>query len=312
MGRSVRRAGDLPAPGERTVEAFSARSNVVGNEYVDALGVDLLRGRAFTRAEIESDAGEPVVIIDELLAADLWPEQDPIGRRVAFGREPTDQNRTEFEVVGVVATVRDDLFPAQPGAHVYQPFGQAFQSGMNVHLRTAATDLAALEDLLRTVRGEIRAVDSQLPVITLRTLRGHLDESFSLWMVKLGATIFSTFGGLALFLAVVGIYGVKAYVVAQRTREIGIRKALGATARNTLGLILRESMAVTVVGLGIGLLLSFFVARLLGSLLYEVSATDPATFLVAPLLLAVAAFAATFIPARRAAAVEPIDALRQQ
>ena len=309
-GRSVRRAGEMPEPGELEVATIGSTYNVVGADYFDALGIELTRGRAFTRAETESAGDNQVVIIDEVLAADLWPEADPIGRRVAFGSVPEDGD-IEYEVVGVVSTVIDDLFPAEPRPHVYEPFGQNFQTAMNVHLRTASTDPAAIDELLPAVRQEIRSIDAQLPVVVLRSLRDHLHESFSLWMMRVAATIFTTLGGLALFLAVIGVYGVKAYVVAQRTREIGIRKALGSTAGNALALILREGMAVTLGGLIIGLVLSIGVGRLLSSMLYQVSPLDPITFVLAPLVLAAAAFLATWIPARRAAKVPPVVALRE-
>jgi putative ABC transport system permease protein len=142
-------------------------------------------------------------------------------------------------------------------------------------------------------------------------MRGHIRDSASLWLVRLGATIFTAFGALALFLSVVGIYGVKAYTVAQRAHEIGIRKALGATSSDTVWLFVREGSLLTGVGLAVGVLLSAGVARLLSSLLYEVSALDPLAFLAAPLILASASLAATYLPARRAASVDAITALRQ-
>ena len=236
---------------------------------------------------------------------------NPIGRRIAFGREPTGGDSEEHEVIGVVATVRDDLFPAAPRPHVYLPFGQHFQTGVHVHLRTATDDERARSELLGAVRREIRAVDERLPVMTLLTLRDHIDRSASLWIVRLGARVFSTLGALALFLAVVGVYGVKAYAVARRTREIGIRKALGATSGDTLWLVVREGMTLTAAGLAVGLVLSALVARLLGGMLYQVSSLDPATFVAAPLVLAAAALLASYVPAWRAARVAPSTALRE-
>ncbi len=312
-GNSVRRAEDLPVvsgDGTEEIETVSATSNVVGDDYFEALGTGVARGRGFTLAESETDSGPRVAIIDELLAAELWPGQDPLGRSIGFGRDPSARGTNDREVIGVVKTVRDDLFPAEPRPHVYIPFGQSFQSGMNIHLRAAPMGDDARAALLQTVRREIRAVDDRLPVLSLKTLQGHISESASLWVVGLGATIFTAFGALALFLAVVGVYGVKAYTVAQRTREIGIRKSLGASASDTLWLILREGLMLTVAGLGIGLVLSAGVARLLSSMLYEVSALDPLAFIAAPLILAAAAMMATYLPARRAANVAPITALR--
>ncbi len=313
-GQRVRRAEDLPgsdSDGIDEIETVGATSNIIGADYFDALGVPVTRGRSFTRKETESDSGPKVAVVDELLAARLWPDENPIGRQIGFGRERSARG-DDLEVVGVVATMRDDLFPAEPRPHVYVPFGQDFQAGMNIHLRTSATDAESLALMLQAVRREIRAVDDQLPIMNLKTLKGHIRESASLWLVRLGASIFSTFGVLALFLAVVGVYGVKAYTVAQRTREIGIRKALGATSGDTLWLIVREGLILTAAGLVLGIVLAAGVARLLSSMLYEVSALDPLAFLVAPAILAAASLVAIYLPARRAAGVAPIRALRHE
>jgi len=314
-GERVRRAEDLPGlagDGTDEIETISATSNVIGADYFDALGVPVMRGRSFTRQETESDSGPKVAIVDELLAARLWPDQDPIGRQIGFGREPSARDGDDMEVVGMVATVRDDLFPAEPRPHVYVPFGQSFQAAMNIHLRTSPMDEEARAQVLQAVRGEIRSLDDQLPIMTLKTLQGHISGSSSLWLVRLGASIFGAFGALALFLAVVGVYGVKAYTVAQRTREIGIRKALGATSADTLWLVVREGLGLTATGLLLGGVLAAGVARLLSSMLYEVSALDPLAFLVAPAILATASMVATYLPARRAARVSPITALRAE
>jgi len=310
-GRSVRRADQLPAPGDNEqgdIETVGAGYNVIGDDYFKALGVPLMRGRDFTVSETESAGGPKVAIIDELLARRLWPDKDPLGRMIGFGRNPSDQGADDMEVVGIVPTLLDDLFDPEPQPHVYVPYGQNYQTGMNIHLRTN-TDEAAM---LQVVRREIRTVDEQLPILKLKTLENHMAASASLWIFRMGAIIFGVFGGLALFLAVVGIYGVKAYTVAQRTREIGIRMALGASTKNAVWLILREGLNLTLAGIALGLLMAAGVARLLSSMLYEVSALDPLVFTVAPLVLAAASLAATYIPARRAARVNPIAALRYE
>jgi len=311
-GAAVRRAEDLPgisADGTDEIETVGATSNIVGADYFDTLGIAVMRGRSFTRQETDSDSGPKVAIIDELLAAELWPDENPIGRQIGLGR---DREGDDMEVVGVVATVRDDLFPAEPRPHVYVPFGQDFQAGMTIHLHTSPMDEETRAVALQAVGREIRAVDNRLPIMKLGTMQGHIRASPALWLVRLGASIFTTFGALALFLAVIGVYGVKAYTVAQRTREIGIRKALGATSADTLRLFVREGAALTGVGLALGVILSAGVAQLLSGLLYEVSATDPAAFIVAPVILATASLLATYIPARRAARIAPITALRHE
>jgi ABC-type antimicrobial peptide transport system permease subunit len=253
-----------------------------------------------------------VAIIDELLGRRLWPGEDPLGRQIGFGREPTDQGATDMEVVGIVPTLRDDLFESAPQPHVYVPSGQNFQAGVNIHLKTSPMSESAGASMLQVVRREVRVVDEQMPILNLKTLQNHVAESASLWLVRLGANMFSIFGGLALFLAVVGVYGVKAYTVAQRTREIGIRMALGATTRDALWLILREGLILTFAGVALGLILAAGVARLLSGMLYEVSALDPLAFTAAPLVLATVSLVATYLPARRAARVEPIAALRYE
>jgi predicted permease len=315
-GERVRRAEDMPVvngDGSEEVETFRPRSNTVGADYFEALSLPILRGRSFTADETASDAGPRVAIIDELLAESLWPGQDPIGRFVGLGRLPDPEGGDEIEVVGLVPSISEDIFPAARRPHIYQPFGQNFQSAMNIHVRAdSITDADARAAMLQAVRREIRAVDAQLPVIGMRVMEDHIAESASLWLVRLGATVFGVFGGLALFLAVIGVYGVKAYAVAQRTREIGIRKALGATTSDTLRLILRESMMVSAAGLGVGLVLGLGVASLLSSILYEVSPYDPVAFLGSVMVLALAAFVATYLPARRAASVTPVTALRKE
>ena len=151
-----------------------------------------------------------------------------------------------------------------------------------------------------------------MPILDLQTLRQHRDNSIMLWAVNTGARLFSVFGGVALLLAVIGVYGVKSYVVSRRTREIGIRMALGATSSDVLWLVLREGLMLTLAGIGVGLLLSWGVARAIGGLLYEVSALDPLVFVVAPAILAAAAMAASYVPARRATRVLPLTALRTE
>ncbi|HYL76405.1 MAG TPA: FtsX-like permease family protein [Bryobacteraceae bacterium] len=183
---------------------------------------------------------------------------------------------------------------------------------MNIHLRAGMTGPDSEARLLDAVRKEIRAVDSRLPVLALKTLRGHLDGSFDLWSVRIGARMFSLFGGVALLLAMIGLYGVRAYTVARRTREIGIRMALGARSSDALRMVLREGLVVTSIGLGAGLLLSSGLGKLLASFLYQVRAVDPVVFSVAPLLLAAISLLACYLPARRAARVDPMVALRYE
>ena len=217
-----------------------------------------------------------------------------------------------MEIVGIVAGLRDRISDHVLQPHLWLPFAQDYPSTANFHLRVAARGDAAEAAMLRAIRQEIRSYDDRLPVLALRTLCRHFQEGPDQWLVRTGAAVFSVLGALALILALVGVYGVKAYAVARRTREIGIRLAVGATARDVLWLVLREGIAMTLTGVGIGLLLAAAAARLLYSILYGVSATDPVIFSAAPLLLAAASLLACYIPARRATKVDPMVALRYE
>ena len=166
--------------------------------------------------------------------------------------------------------------------------------------------------MLETLRREIMAVDSRLTVLTLRTLRDQLETSIDVWIVRTAARMFTIFGMVALLLASIGLYGVRAYSVARRTREIGIRMAIGASASDALGMVLREGLALTAIGLGTGLALSLALGKVLAGLLYQVSGVDPFVFTAAPLLLAAVSLLACYFPARRAARVDPMVALRYE
>ena len=312
-GREVEKAGaggGSDADKDAKVKPVSAGFNVVATDYFKTLGLPLLRGREFDRLEVESTSAPRVAIIDEPLANKLWPGENPVGRPIQFGGGKREDEPKVMEVVGVVAGVRNEVGEKVPQPHVYVPFGQEYRSGMNLHLKLAHLDPKAEVAMLKTVRDTIRSVDPQLAVLSIQTLRRFHDEGLMLWFVRTGARLFAVFGALALFLAVVGVYGVKAYVVARRTREIGIRMALGATTRDVLWMVLRDGFTLAGAGLGIGLLLAVAVGLLLRSMLYEVRAVDPLTFTLAPLCLGAAAMLACYLPARRAARIHPMTALR--
>jgi putative ABC transport system permease protein len=183
---------------------------------------------------------------------------------------------------------------------------------MTIHLRTNDQNPQADAQLLETVRREIRAVDPELPVLSLKTMRMHIDSSMDLWIVRMGARMFVIFGGVALLLAAIGLYGVRAYTVAMRTREIGIRMALGANASDALRMVLREGLVLTAIGAGVGLVLSIGAGKVLSSLLYRVDSFDPLVLSAAPALLAAVSLVACYIPARRAARLDPMVALRDE
>jgi putative ABC transport system permease protein len=314
LGRDVQRASDVPpssADPSSKGTVVSMGFNIVGPDYFKTLGVPLLRGRPFAAAEASGSTKTAVAILDKAAASKLWPNQEAVGKhiRMIVGEGAKTQ---DAEVVGVAGSIQDSIFGNGSRGHLYIPFGQEYQADINIHLKVSVAGDAAEARMLDTVRREIRSADSRLPVLVLKTLRQHLDSSIELWTVRTGAQMFVTFGGVALLLAMVGLYGVRAYTVARRTREIGIRMALGANAGDTLRMILREGLLVTGLGAGVGLLLSAAVGRVLASFLYKVSGADPIVFTAAPVLLVAISLLACYVPARRAARVDPMVALRYE
>jgi putative ABC transport system permease protein len=288
----------------------SAIYTIAGTDYFRTLGLPLLRGREFDRLEAGAGTGARVAVIDEPLARRLWPGEDPLGRYVTFTEFGGEAASKAMQVVGVVPAIRNDLVEPEAQPHVYVPYGQASQSMMNLHVRTSGRGREAELSVLRSVRQTLRQLDDRLPVLAANRLSDFHNEGLLMWFMKTGARMFALLGVVAVFLAVVGVYGVKAYVVARRTREIGIRMALGATQRQVVWLVLRDGLRLTLVGVVTGLLLSLGAGQLLSSRLYEVSGADPLTFAGATLLLTGAALVACWLPARRAARVAPMTALR--
>lgn len=314
LGRGIQPASDAPPtsvdPSAKGTVVFT-RLNIVGEDYFKALGVPLLRGRPFVAGETRDGTKTAVAILDKAAAAKLWPHDEAVGKhiRMILGNGNSTQ---DAEIVGVVGTVQDNIFGGEVQPHLYVPFGQEYQADMNIHLKLAVGGKDAETRLLETIRREIRTLDNHLPVLALKTLRQQLEGSFDLWIARTGARMFTIFGGVALLMAMVGLYGVRAYTVACRTREIGIRMALGADAAGTLRMILREGLIVTSIGAGIGLLLSLIAGKLLSSLLYKVSGADPLVFLASAILLSAISLLACYVPARNAARVEPMVALRSE
>jgi len=324
LSRKVRRAGVHPASDAKPATAadglaFEVAWNSVGAAYFSTVGLPVTRGRGFTEAEA-THPGPKVAIIDEVLAKKLWPDGDALGQRIQYadqkGGTSADLNSGEkesMEIVGIVPATRHALFETEePVGGIYLPFARGFQSDISYFVRfrsLAPGSEAAAADLIRRTVGD---VDPSIPILSLRTFAQHLDSNLDLWLVRAGAALFSIFGALALGLAVVGLYGVKAYSVARRTREIGIRMALGAQAGVVLRMMMRESSVMLVSGIGIGLLLAIATAKLLSGILYGVGALDPIAFTVAPLVLTIASLIATWLPARRATRVDPVQALRAE
>ncbi|MFP5262471.1 MAG: ABC transporter permease [Blastocatellia bacterium] len=275
-------------------------ANVVGLRYFETLGIPLLRGRDFTAQDREGAPG--VVVVSETFARRFWPAEDPVGKRISLRA----QNGPFIEVVGVARDAKYITLGEEPRSMMYLPLLQNHETGMTMHVRTAGDPMSVAAG----VRGSVASLEKNLPTYDLKSMSEQLGSS--LFPARLGAMLLAIFGLLALSLAAVGVYGVMGYSVARRTREIGIRMALGARRGDVLKLVLKEGMAMVGVGVALGLLGSFFATGVLVNFLYGVSVTDPVTFAVIPLLLSGVALAASFIPARRATKVDPLVALRYE
>lgn len=280
--------------------------------YFDAVGVRLLRGRDFTQAEAENKDAPRVAIIDEDMAKKLFPNAEAVGQHIRYTQAPRDGSPNDFEVVGVVGRHRHDVLNETLIRRIFVPLAQGYSGNVFLHVRIASKDRRSVVAMIPAMRQLLRTVDPDLPVLSIAPFVDLVEKSVGLWIVRLGALLFGVFGGIALLLAVVGVYGVKAYAVACRTREIGIRMALGAHRSDVFGLIMRQGAMQTGLAVAVGLLLALAVGRVLTQILYEVSPNDPFALVTSSLLLAAASLLACFFPARRATKVSPMTALRTE
>jgi putative ABC transport system permease protein len=279
---------------------------IISPDYFAAMGMRLIKGRPFSSHDTEAVPG--VVIINETLAARFFAGEDPIGKRLDMSGAPKDLR----EIVGVVADVRNYGVDADVKPEAYVPLLQSspsYLAGVTSALIIVLRSTIEPAALGQTIREQVQALDKDEPVSEVKTMELYLAESMS--QRRFNMLLLGVFAGLALVLAAVGIYGVIAYTVTQRTHEMGIRIALGARAGDILRLIFSNAMATTITGIVIGLGAAFGLTRLLQSLLYQVTATDPVVFATIPLLLLAVAVLATYFPARRAMKVDPITALRE-
>jgi len=285
---------------DKTGEGMSTGFNVVGPNYFKTMETPLLRGRDF--ADTDRKGAPGVVVLNETLAATLWPGEDALGKHVSV----SGPEGPFLEVVGVARDGKYRSLGETPHPYIYQPLLQSYDPNMTLIVRTTGEP----QSVAPAVREQIRTLDANLPIADVKTLRDQLD--LSLFPSRVAAWTLGGFGVLALLLAAIGIYGVVSYSVAQRTREIGVRMALGAKEKDVLRLVLGEGLFVIAVGLGLGLLLAAAATRVIAGFLYGVGATDPVTFAGVPLLLGFIALGASYIPARRAAKVDPLVALRYE
>jgi len=299
---------DPKAPDPSTNSLYTA----VTPGYFDALGVKLLRGRDFTQAECESKETRRVAIIDEEMAKKLFPNEDAIGQHVRYTQAPKDGAPNDLEIVGIVSKHRHDIQNDSIICRLFVPLAQGYNGQTYLHVRLNTQDRHAVVSIMPTLRQALREIDPDLPLLQMTPYVDLMEKSPNLWIVKLGAILFGAFGCIALLLAVVGVYGVKAYAVACRTREIGIRMALGAHRKDVFALIMRQGAMQTALAVSVGFLLSLAIGRVLSQILYGVSPTDPFALITSSLTLAAAALLACFLPARRATYVNPITALRTE
>jgi predicted permease len=276
--------------------ALHANLHTIGGEYFKTMRIPLLRGRAFTEADIK--AVRPwAAIIDETLAKQYFGDEDPVGKMINQGPDAM--------IVGVVGTVSQGELGERPKATIYYPYAQHdWYSTMYVAVRSALP----LATVQRLVRSSVAAIDPNVPVFEPRTLDERIGVSLA--PRRLAMTVLTGLAALSLVLTVFGLYGVISYAVSQRSTEFGIRVALGAQPRHVRGLVLRQGLTLAFLGVGVGVVAAFAATRALGSLIFGVSARDPMSFVGAVVILVVVTGLASYVPARRATRVSPLETLR--
>jgi putative ABC transport system permease protein len=274
----------------------------VGPDYFRTMRIALMRGRDFV--ETDRPESEPSVIINQRLAERLWPGEDPLGRRLQF--QNTARPEVWLTVIGVSRSTLQHELDGEAGFDIYRPYTQSGTAGPYYVIRTAG-DPRAITKQATAIIGQSDPNQSFLDVLSYSQRVAN-----RMWQRRLAAALFSAFGALSLVLAAIGIYGVLSQQINQQTREIGVRIALGAKARDVVALVVGRGLSLAAAGTGLGLLLAWALSRYLSSMLYTVDPVDPLTFLVAPLTLVGIAALSCYLPARRASRVDPIVALRAQ
>jgi len=282
---------------QRDQQSLSVLVNPVDEHYFNVMQIPIVSGRKFESSDTQSSI--PVAIVNEAMAQTYWPKRNAIGGRIQMGKQT-------LQVVGIAKNIKYRDLSERPQPFLYLPFAQQYESLMTLHVETSV-DPATLAS---PVLSEIRKLDAGTPVQDVQTLQ-HFFHEGALFGNRLITQVVAAIGLFGLLLAIIGLYGVIAYSVSRRTREIGIRMAIGADPGSVARLVLRQGMKLTGIGAAIGLALSLLASQLLGSLLVDVSARDPEVYVAVPLLLTAIALLACYVPARRAARIDPLLALRQ-
>ena len=275
---------------------------IVNEDFASAMDIDVLEGRFFTDAD--RMGGLPVVVVDEVLAKKYWPNGSAVGKRITYD-EVTDSAQW-LNIVGVVAHTSQEGLDAERRSQVYTSYRQNATPFLTLAIRTSGDPLA----IVPAVRQVVKTIDADQPIARIETMEKLVADSVG--ARRLSTTLLGLFAGLALLLAALGIYGVIAHTVTQRTQELGVRMALGAARRDVLGLVMLQGLRISGLGLGIGMAGAFGLTRLIQSQLYEVDATDPITFGAVSLILVAVSLVATLVPALRAMRLDPVQALRQE
>jgi len=297
LSSSFQIIGRPPVPqGQRP----AAQVRVTSPDYFEAIGTNLRRGRLFNSRD-DANATR-VILVNEAFAKKFLPGEEAIGQRLNFGGD----EKANQEVIGIVSDVKNDDLDEAPDPTVYSPYAQNVRATMSLVIRSRQEP----GQLASAVRREVQALDPNLPVSNIKPVGQMISERAS--PKRLMTYILAVFALIALVLASVGIYGVMSFAVTQRTREIGVRMALGAQAFDVLKLIVRNGMKMTLIGVVIGLAGAFALTRLLANLLFKVTATDEVTFAGVALSLIAVALIACYVPARRATRVDPLVALRDE